>query len=393
MSMYNIRTLEKGATALIVLVFSILLFTIITIGFMRAMTQDQRQANDSEQSRGAYDTTLAAIEDGKRALTRCVHQGDAAACAAIESRACDTISAAGITDKEATVNETYIKGVNGSDGVDYQQAYTCVKIYRNSAEYANSLNAGESRIIPLMVEPGTSFDTVELSWFAPIAGQSTRSVTWPTPDGTRTLSTLADWTAAPKDTPPVMRAQVMQYSQGAMKLSDFDANGGSQTLYLYPSKTGSSPTATSFALDGRRSGAQQPVLVKCTTGAPLDRYYCHAMIAMSKAVGANADDTNRRAYLRLTSLYRDTDFRVKLRKGGAAGPVVEMYDVQPAIDATGRAGDIFRRVRARVEVMDLAAEADLYPRATVDVTNNFCKMMFVTNQTNDYDAFAGSCAP
>ncbi len=385
------RGAEQGATALIIVIFSLLLFTIVTIGFMRTMTLDQQQSSESEQSRGAYDTALAAVEDGKRALTQCVVVGDSTACAAIDAHKCTTISDAGITTIDPATNETYVKGTSGG-GTDYQQAYTCVKVYRNSAEYAGSLNADNSRIIPLSVQAGSSFDYVELSWFAPLAGQSTRAVTLPSPASTTSvIPTLASWNTAGQDRPPVMRAQIIQYTNNNVRLSDFDQNGGSQTLFLYPSSTGN--TSASFGADGRRTGTQQPTFVKCTTTL-IDRYYCHVTLTLSDTVGndpaqAHAD---RRALLRLTSVYKDTDFRIKLLKSDGV-TAVDMYDAQSIIDATGRAGNVFRRVRARVELSDPAADANLYPRATVDVTNNFCKMLFVTNNVNDMNTFESICKP
>ena len=46
-------------------------------------------------------------------------------------------------------------------------------------------------------------------------------------------------------------------------------------------------------------------------------------------------------------------------------------DIQPSIDSTGRAGDVFRRVDARVDMTGAISNA--YPRATIDVTEKLCK--------------------
>jgi hypothetical protein len=64
----------------------------------------------------------------------------------------------------------------------------------------------------------------------------------------------------------------------------------------------------------------------------------------------------------------------------------ELQDVEPAIDSTGRAADVYRRVRARVQLVS-PAETELYPRATVDITHNFCKDFGVS----DSQYIAGSC--
>jgi len=385
----HIRKREQGATALLIVIFALLLFTIVTVGFMRAMVQDQQQSNDSELSRGAYDSALAGVEDGKRVLTQCVVNGVQAACDAIDAEKCTTIGDAGIVTPASgsqTDGEVYVKRTAAGDGTDFQQAYTCIKIDRNTNDYVNTLAADTSHVFPLRVSDTESFDTIELSWVAPAKGQATRAVTRPGMLASPPLPTLVGWGS---DTPPIMRVQVMQYTDKNVKLRDFDENGGSQTLFIYPSNGGN--LTTQFSVDGRRSGTQRPVYAPCSPGAPqppIDGYYCKVRIQMTKAVSGNATDTDRRAYLRLTSLYAGTDFRVRLYKGAN---LVNFNGVQPAVDATGRAADVFRRVRARVELIDPAVDTTLYPRATVDITNNLCKTMFVTNTASDYDQ--GSCAP
>lgn len=384
-----LRKREQGATAMLIIIFALLLFTIVTVGFMRAMVQDQQQSNDSELSRGAYDSALAGVEDGKRVLSQCVVNGVQAACDAIDAGKCTTISDAGIVTTATgtqTNGEVYVKRTTAGDGSDFQQAYTCIKIDRNTKDYVNTLAADSSHVFPLRVKDTESFDTIELSWYSPAQGQATRAVTRPGILASPPLKTLATWGS---DTPPIMRVQLMQYTDNNVKLRDFDENGGSQTLFIYPSD-GGNPT-TQFSLDGRRSGAQRPIYAPCSPGAPqppIDGFYCKVRIQMTKAVSGNASDTDRRAYLRLTSMYAGTDFRVRLYKGASQ---VDFNGVQPAIDATGRAADVFRRVRARVELIDPAVDTTLYPRATVDLTNNLCKTMFVTNTSTEYDP--GSCTP
>ena len=67
---------------------------------------------------------------------------------------------------------------------------------------------------------------------------------------------------------------------------------------------------------------------------------------------------------------------------------VDLNLVQPKIDSTGRAADVFRRVEASVELTD-PNDVMLYPRATVDTTGSFCKSFVVTDNLNDYED--GSC--
>ena len=77
------RTAEHGATALMVVVFSVLLLMTISVSFMRLVVQDQERTNNDELSRGAYDSALAGVEDGKRVLQSCIANNSTADCAAI----------------------------------------------------------------------------------------------------------------------------------------------------------------------------------------------------------------------------------------------------------------------------------------------------------------------
>ncbi|HRQ86583.1 MAG TPA: hypothetical protein PLY16_00565, partial [Candidatus Saccharibacteria bacterium] len=82
--------------------------------------------------------------------------------------------------------------------------------------------------------------------------------------------------------------------------------------------------------------------------------------------------------LRLTSLYNASHFRVSLLKNGS---VVQFNGVQPEIDSTGRASDLFRRVATRVDLIDTSFP---YPSAAVQTTGDFCKSFIVTGSTDDY---------
>ncbi|NCU38013.1 hypothetical protein EOL96_03105 [Candidatus Saccharibacteria bacterium] len=381
------RCAEKGATAILIVIFSLLLFTVVTVGFMRSMVQDQRLSNDSELSRGAYDSALAGVEDGKRVLSRCVQEGDPVACAAIDAQDCTTISDSGIVNVTSD-GETLVQTSSG-DGVDYQQAYTCVKVFSDTNDFRGSLTSDGSKIVPLTAVG--EYNRVKISWYAPVPGQASRTVSLPAaPIGT--FTPLASWDGGTNQRPPVMRAQLMQYNDGDLRLSYFDdavaGQSNANTLYLYPTAAGT--TTSSFSVDNRRSGTLTATGVTCVSGinvAPVDSYYCHVTLDLPSAI-QSVNNSTRVAYLRLTSIYNMTDFRVQLYNNLNQ---VQFKGVQPRIDSTGRAGDVFRRTEARVELIDPQADANLFPRATVDLTNNFCKTLIVTD--NAVDFAIGSCSP
>mgnify|MGYP003527109269 CR=1 FL=1 len=370
MQMSNSRRVrEHGAASLIVVIFSILLLVTVSLGFIRLVIRDQQRTIDDELSRGAYDAALAGVEDGKRILQACVAQGDAGACNAITANKCNSVHRAKIlsaADSNSNEDEVFLKSSAGTAGETYDQAYTCVKVQRDTQSYEGKLTADTSRIIPL--DTVGNFSQITVSWYKKPSLSVLNLPTVSTP----TLPPLAEWVTGTNIVrPPIVRVQLIQYNNGNFNLDHFDQSGGGNTLYLYPANAGA--TSLSFVADGRRTGTDDLLkYVKCDDVTP---YVCSVVLTLTDPVGGSA--ATRKAYLRVTSIFGDTQFSVQ-----ANGTM--LHDVQPAVDATGRASDVFRRIKANVE---LESPFDIYPRATVDITKNFCKDFSVSA-----DAYMpGSC--
>ncbi len=370
------RVAEHGAASLIVVIFSVLLLMTVSLGFMRLVVTDQERTTDDELSRGAYDAAIAGVEDGKRVLQACLANGDTRACNAITSNECNTVQRARIlsaSHRDSDKGQILLQNSTGVNG-GFDQAYTCVKVERDAADLEGTLNSDTSQV--KMLQTTGAFTQLDISWFVrpPLGTDVELSLAPPTP-----LPAQNAWSStATRVRPPILRVQLMQYRDGNFNLEDFDTDGGGHVLYLYPSNVGASVAAPlSFGSDVRRTGTGnllQPV--RCST-ATTERYLCSVRVNVPAPVGGSAAE--RRAYLRITSIYGGTDYNIR-----AVG--TQFHDVSPIIDSTGRAADVFRRVRARVELTSVLDTA-LYPRATVDITNNFCKDFSIS--ANNY--VAGTC--
>jgi len=384
------RRSQAGAVSLFVVVFAMLLITVVTTSFLRLMMNDQNQASNADLSRSAYDSSMAGVEDAKRALIlykkTCIEQGQAA-CSAMAARInrdeCNAALKVGnLVNGGAETGgtggkpgEIRVQQSNVGDRV-LDQAYTCVKVSLETPDYTGTLGSGTSQLVPLT---GISnFDSVTLSWFS-LDDVSNGRMNLPA-----TGQYLNEQSAWPTNRPPVMRAQLMQFGSG-FRLSDFDVmtpsgESNANTLFLYPTSRVSAASREFTVNDPRATTSNRttpidselntPLPVRCQANiATSGGYSCSVRLVLPTPIGGG----DRTAYLRLTTFYGASHYQVTLNNG--TGGVVNFKDIQPAIDSTGRANDAFRRVVTRVGLVDTAFP---YPEAAVDLTGNFCKDFGVT---------------
>ena len=389
---------ERGAVSIFIVIFTALLVTVVTVGFVQLIVQNQQQASQADLSQSAYDSALAGIEDAKRALAldkKCSANNNivpGVICiqlhTALISEECDTLQKifnSGEGDSETIVRR---QGSSGNADVALDQAYTCVKIIQNTPDYRRSgLTSERSHLVPLRVAPGQSFNQVEIEWFmkkdAGLADSDTAALSLPS---------IAPLLPADNDgwggnqTPPLLRAQLIQTGSN-FSLSDFDNQSGSgsdaNTLFLYPSGVGL--TSYSFSQDNRLDGVSSPKQVRCDANSyATGGYACKVTLALPQPLNT-PDLRQRNALLRLSVLYNTTRYRITLKNNGTP---INFYGVQSEVDATGRANDLFRRVEARVE---LDSTDFPYPEETVYLYGSLCKDFYVTNRAQHYDA--GKCKP
>lgn len=384
MSMIRFRS-ESGAVSLFVVIFAALLITIITVSFIRLMVQDQQEASTNDLSQSAYDSALAGVEDAKRALVRyrtICEAGDPAACSTLDAllRAAPQNCNTALADVVNVQPNTEVVIEQSSGDAALNQAYTCVKVSLETEDYLGTLPAYSSKIIPLF---GTgSFTTIRLDWYSTDDLGGNVNVTLPSAvSADRPLLAQSDW---PQTQPSIMRTQLVQFgSNGSgtpqFRLSDFDNTSSGQsnvnTLFLYP--VGATGVATNTVdtwefinRDVRRTGGGAPLGTTCTGVLNAGGYACSAYLQLPTPIGGG----ERTAYLRLTSLYNPTHYRVTL--------VGTRFDaVQPSVDSTGRANDLFRRVEARVDLIDTDFP---FPEGAVQVTGDFCKDFTITDNVSGY---------
>jgi Tfp pilus assembly protein PilX len=383
---------QSGAVSLFVVIFAALLMTVVTVSFIQLMVNDQKQATANDLSQSAYDSAQAGVEDAKRLLLLdqackngtapggidCAAVADALVPVAGSSETdCDALARARVVGEVG--KETIVQQEVGDAAAALDQAYTCVKITPNTENYRGQLAMNESTMIPLIGDG--EFNQIELSWFnKDDVATGTDAATMPVDTG-KLPPVGSRWG---ETTPALMRAQLIQASPN-FKLADLnDSQGGksnASTLFLYP-RDGVG-IDLEFINDARRSGTNDLQNVKCSLSFS-ELYLCSTKIKLPDPRDGSA--SNRMAYLRLSTLYNASHFMIKLYNTDTGSSLVRFKGVQPQVDSTGRANDMFRRVQALVELKGVVT----YPEAAVDIAGNLCKNFLITDTESHY---VNKCTP
>ncbi len=380
---------QQGVVSLFIVMFTTILLSVVAVGFLRLMLQEQKQATNQDLSQSAYDSAMSGVEDAKRVLRMCAQGGEAGeqACEAIDSGSdkCDTVSAAGVVTGQADSTETIIKGADGS-GQRMQQGYTCVIINPQSPDFLGNIIGGESRLVALKAAGTNDIGRVSIEWMhknssggsASYAGGETDDLQAPTIDPAVLLPQKSDWSP---DAPALLRVQaVLPTDANKVTTADLDTSINS-TVYLRPAVITQAGADLSVVLPPRSAGSattvsSSPMAVNCSKDKyDNGGYACKAVFQVSVPHESNV------AFLRLTSLYRDTSIRVAMESG--SGGAILFDGVQPVVDSTGRAGNIFRRVSSRLNMSQF-----ILPPAAINVTGSICKDFYLTE---DIEAISSGC--
>lgn len=391
--MIRLHIEQHGGVSLFIVIFTALLVTIAATGYVQIMAKGQEASTNNDLSQRAYDSALAGVEDAKRALIKFARCSATAGCntsamqTAFDSNRCDTLAQGAIGVASARLTNTGEEPVG--DG-SQNQAYTCVKIELESNSVVDDL-ATDGSVTVKQLKSTDEFSKVRISWFTQADLPPGAAIDFfEDTDGNKTgLSLPPEPEQWGENSPPLLRLELLPFanSPSDRTTKDLDAlDKLTRTLFLYPVASATTPAPTNtldFDNDDQRqpNHKNNPQAVLCETTFNAREYACSAVIDLPNALAAS----EKPALLGLTTIYNrgQTHFKIELldTAPGNNVAVVPFNGVQPVVDSTGRAGDLYRRVRANVTV---AGIPDPYPNATLNVLGNLCKDFFITNDYSDY---------
>jgi hypothetical protein len=381
-NMHMHRESEKGLVSILSVVFFILLMSVLTISFLRIMSDEQDQVVDDDLSKSALASAESGVEDGKRALAYC--RGLAAGAArtacyqALQNQNCPGIFAGTIQATGAPNPIPAALGLDQSAGdgsvrvgnVANNQRYTCVTLATTTNTVVGQAGEGLGDLIPLS---GTGdYNQVSVWWHqnsidgtvsipaASDAGRNYRYDQWENASGTRFV--------------PMLRIQILEFTRGETFTNMANNTVG---LYAVPTSSGGVSTMNFPGIDaGAWAGSDKRIEVTCNTAAATSRGY---LCGLTMGVPTNTPGDNKDYYMVVKSVYGSPHYMVDIAQNGTR---TTFNDVQPEIDSTGAAADVFRRVITRVAY----GSEDFITTNTIEAGTSLCKDFFVT----DLDA-ASAC--
>jgi len=379
---------RKGMASIYVVVFVTMLIGIITLSFLRIMLSESGRTEKSTLSDSALNSAMAGVEDAKGILAQydqCEALNDTT------SATCMTVRQI-IDDKdgcnlgtEASSEEAV--GISGADnrGDITDQAYTCVNISVDGNFKGRAISDTDPvLVVPLRVKGGDAniVDSVDITWsksdnevFPSLPSEYTANI------NKRMTSGVLGQKGVMNDDEPtkVNGLKVTLIQSGAdYNINSFYAASGNQTnrstLTIVPSHS-------DVAAEGSASFSDQ-LFVKAagkTYNAPLrancldSDVMCSVHLGIPDPIGGNRiQDT---FFLVISRLYSQPTIEdITITMLDSSGNEVDFHNVQPIIDATGRAGNLMRRVEVRLN----PDYSSLVPLSELTVDGDLSKQFFVT---------------
>ena len=354
---------KKGAASIYVVVFVTLLFSVLTVTFVRVILSNSINTENNDLSQSAYDAALSGVEDAKRLIERysvCKKSNTAECQEYVEKvnqygKNCDIVKQMvyDIREEDGNTEVLIQENTSGNAGdVEVEdEAYTCVTIDPITTDYRSTLSsANPTRVVQLIA--AEDYDIVEISWHSD-TNSSERN--W-SDQGTGKKFNTNDKNI----TPAILSAEII-YPGGA-SFTDYDSVPHN-TIFMIPDDTQQTKaviTRKNLVENNDQSeplNSYDPFAVKCDG----DTYACSQAIELDN-MPANSDAD----FLVLSLPYGqpDTDFTITLKKKN--GKIVRFEQAQYAVDSTGRANDVYRRVEVRVEANDNYFP---YPRFAVEISS------------------------
>lgn len=385
---------KRGGASMFVVMFTMIILSIITLGFTRLIISEATKTTNTDLSQSAYDSALAGVEDAKMALLKyhaCLDDGYRAKNGGVQceqliydmqqgilKQDCSTVQKVLGRDQETDNHAVVVQETQSSTDVGNNasmlQAYTCVTIQEDLEDYRTTLDStNRLRIIPIRSSEHKSINKINIKWYSNVnatrSGYKACGNTFFDGVANKTLKyykiNQCNDGGNGLQAPPVIAARLIQTGE-TFNLSELSVskkyaadNIGTDTgqVYLVPKqllpRTAGDPNnslaATAWG-ETANKGENHETQVVCKKGSA---WACSIDLNLPNTFDNKSGDAKSDAntYLLVSLPYGnpETDISITVWSGGSQQ---DFTGVQARIDSTGRANDLYRRVETRVELVD-----------------------------------------
>ena len=338
---------KKGIASFYVVAFSTLILLVIVVSFASLVVSQMTRSSNADLSQSAYDAAMAGVEDAKMAYMNylnCKRGSGSSDCGevvkAIEngSPACNMVSrmlGQGSSDVVAVTEN------NTSNNM--QQYYTCVKIYNNPTNQQKTVSAYQPTVFKPVFSSDEEIKLIRIQW-----GEEDD-----------TISSLPKLSVSVIQAPESFGADSFTFPYQVGEEPSTEQRTNMSTVFLEPCKedcNGETVTYDKLVKSNNKASLNLPFKVTCDSR-------CTATIELIDNIneGYSNGEWNSEAFeVVVTSFEGEENKSVKISYCANAGTNPEESKCsedsavpisnQFIVDSTGRANDLFKRVRVVLDV-------------------------------------------
>jgi hypothetical protein len=325
---------QAGMASIIITLITMIVISLIVLGFAAISRREQRQTLDQQLSTQAFYAAESAVEDAKQIIKARLAAGQP------------------LTGKTQCLTDDqgggYFQGADMVLDAENNVAATCLKVELAPGDLQYDGVTDNNIVVP--IRTANPLNRLEITWRpnpAPAAGNPATDCP---PAANNNFSSQANWSCGygvlRLDVVPTEGALVGGTGPGSLMSRNMAA-------FFVPTRNNASGDLSYAASVG------QPNIV----AANCDR----AAYTTCTANITNLNAGLREYGLRISSLYRGSNIRVAAFSGGAPSPI---YGAQVSIDATGRAQDVLRRIQVRVPITNAGSTP---PGYAIQSNGSICK--------------------
>lgn len=322
---------ERGMAAIVITMVTMVVISLIVIGFATVSRREQRQSLDQLQSAQAFYAAESGIEDVKGIIKANIAAGQPI----IAKDDCVTNNPSG----------TYPTGSQTVVDTEYGVSYTCLKVDPEPETLLFDGVGGNSIVIPLTSD--SAITAIEIKW-----RPTTGSTDLPSECPAAALNSFSPQSGASgwDCDYGVLRADVVPVD-GALTRAGLAAD--QLTGFFVPLRSAAAGTLSYNGNTGRANVSA----ANCNVGSYTS---CTARIT-------NITGSKQQISLRLSSMYQPSNISIQTFSGASLKGI---SGVQAVVDSTGKATDVLRRIQVR---LPLVQTGGLLPGNALSSNGAICK--------------------